>query len=121
MLPPRADLPTHEVTNQPPLRGDADLWADDPVLREALAAAGGQAEPLADYGALLGRAEMREAGREANRHPPELVPFDRAGRRLDEVRFHPAYHRLMEAGQVVGKLVLQPAPSMADAREGNTA
>ena len=102
MLPPRADLPTHEVTNQPPLRGDADLWSGDPVLREALAAAGGQAEPLADYGALLGRAEMREAGREANRHPPELVPFDRAGRRLDEVRFHPAYHRLMEAGVAAG-------------------
>ncbi|QDC08754.1 DNA alkylation response protein [Oceanicola sp. D3] len=102
MLPPRSHLPTHEVTNQPPARGDADLWADDPVLREAVAAAGGQAEALASYGAALGRSEMREAGREANRNPPELVQFDAGGRRLDEVRFHPAYHRLMAASTAAG-------------------
>ncbi|MBS8225792.1 acyl-CoA dehydrogenase family protein [Vannielia litorea] len=102
MLPPRSDLPTHEVTNQPPARGDADLWAADPVLREAVAAAGGQAERLAGYGAEMGRTEMREAGREANRHPPELVLFDAGGRRLDEVRFHPAYHQVMRVSTGAG-------------------
>ncbi len=102
MLPPRSDLPHHEVTNQPPARGDVDLWAHDTVLREAVAAAGGQADALAGYGTLMGRAEMREAGREANRHAPELVLFDAGGRRLDEVRFHPAYHRLMAASTEAG-------------------
>ena len=34
-------------------------------------------------------------GEDANRYPPELHLFDRFGRRLDEVTFHPAYHRLM--------------------------
>ena len=41
---------------------------------------------------------MRAAGRLANRYPPELRLFDRGGRRLDEVAFHPAYHALMRFG-----------------------
>ncbi len=94
---PLADLPTHEVANQPPPLGDQDLFADDAALRDGVARC-----PHAwvrDYAAALGR----EAGREvrfeqgflANRHPPELVAFDRYGRRLDEVRYHQAYHELM--------------------------
>ncbi len=99
---PRGDLPTHEVENQPMPRGGADLWAGDPVLRDHMALSGAAAAPLAEYGALLGGEEMREAGRMANRHPPELVSFDRSGRRLDEVRFHQAYHALMQAGLEAG-------------------
>ena len=34
----------------------------------------------------------------ANRHEPELAPFDRYGNRVDEVRFHPSWHWLMERG-----------------------
>ena len=41
---------------------------------------------------------MRAAGRLANRYPPELRVFDRGGRRIDEVEFHPAYHDLMGFG-----------------------
>ena len=97
---PRPDaqdrLGTHEVSNQPPLRGDGDLWADDPVLRDH--ARGADAAALAAFGAVYGRAEMRETGRAANRAPPELRLFDAGGRRLDEVAFHPAYHALMDAG-----------------------
>lgn len=99
---PRTALPTHEVQNQPPDRGDCDLWATDQVLREKVALANGQAEPLASFGCTLGTKELREAGRDANRHPPELKLFDRGGRRLDEVRFHPSYHRLMEVSQSAG-------------------
>ncbi|MBC7132335.1 MAG: acyl-CoA dehydrogenase family protein [Roseovarius sp.] len=91
-------LSTHEVTNQPAPRGDLDLWAGDPALVDHAAAAGADAARLADFGALIGTAEMRALGRDANRHPPEAVLFDAGGRRLDEVRFHPAYHRLMAAG-----------------------
>ncbi|OWY14529.1 DNA alkylation response protein [Thioclava sp. F34-6] len=103
---PRADLPTHHVENQPPARGDVDLFGADAPLREALARAGGQTDTLSDYGRTLGTTEMREAGRDANRYLPELRLFDMGGRRLDEVRFHPAYHRFMEAGIGAGYAAL---------------
>ncbi len=96
MMEPRRDLPTHEVTNQPPARGDRCLWADDPVLRDH--ATGADAACLAAYGTALGTVDIAEAARAANRQKPEPVLFDAGGRRLDEVRFHPAYHRLMELG-----------------------
>lgn len=98
MLEGRIDLGTHEVANQPPLAGDRDHWQDDPLLRSHFAAGGA----LASYGALMGSAAMRAAARDANRHGPELVLFDAGGRRLDEVHFHPAYHRLMEASVTAG-------------------
>ncbi len=102
-LPPRSDLTGHEVLNQPEGRGDLDLWQGDPLLRSLIAAGGGDgAETLAPYGAALGREATREAGREANRQPPELRLFDRAGRRLDEVHYHPAYHQLMQLGLEAG-------------------
>ncbi|MDQ2088287.1 acyl-CoA dehydrogenase family protein [Marimonas arenosa] len=100
--PPRSHLPTHEVENQPAARDGFDLWAADPVLRDHVALSSADPGPLGHYGALMGGAEMREAGRAANRVPPELVTFDRSGRRLDEVRFHPAYHQLMDTGLSAG-------------------
>ena len=100
MATPDSDLPTHAVHNQPPERGDEDLWTGDAALRDH--AAGADAAALADFGARLGRAEARAAGRAANRHPPEAVLLDRGGRRLDEVHFHPAYHDLMRLGLEAG-------------------
>jgi len=35
-------------------------------------------------------------GFQANRHPPVLRTHDRFGTRIDEVEFHPAWHRLLE-------------------------
>lgn len=91
---PRTRLATHEVTNQPdPVA--RDLWESDPALQRW---AGGDRAALAGFGAAAGAEDMREAGRLANRHPPELRLFDRGGRRLDEVAFHPAYHQLMDLG-----------------------
>ncbi len=98
----RDNLSTHRVENQPLSRGDLDLWSDDIPLREAILREYGQPLPLAAYGAALGQAELRQAGRDANRSLPELHLFDAGGRRLDEVRFHPAYHRLMQAGLEAG-------------------
>lgn len=91
-------LPTHEVENQPVPRDGFDLWTSDPVLRDHMAPSAADISALADIGARLGSAEMREAGREANRVTPTLISFDRSGRRLDEVRFHPGYHKLMDLG-----------------------
>jgi putative acyl-CoA dehydrogenase len=46
----------------------------------------------------VGAAEAIAWGFDANRNPPELKTFDRYGRRIDEVVFHPSYHKLMELG-----------------------
>ena len=101
-LRPRAQLSTHEVINQPPARGDSDLWADDGVLRHYATLFGARPDEAAAHGLLMGGEEMREAGRAANRNPPELRAFDPMGRRIDEVVFHPAYHRLLGAGIKAG-------------------
>lgn len=104
--PAHETIATHEVMNQPVARGDLDLWGDDPALQTHAGASGADGDHLADYGAKLGTQAMRAAGRDANRHPPELVLFDAGGRRLDEVRFHPAYHALMQAGVGAGYAAL---------------
>ncbi|KNX43137.1 putative acyl-CoA dehydrogenase AidB [Roseovarius tolerans] len=104
--PAHETLATHEVMNQPAARGDLDLWGDDPALQTHAGASGADGDHLADYGAKMGTQAMRAAGRDANRHPPELVLFDAGGRRLDEVRFQPAYHALMQAGVGAGYAAL---------------
>ena len=88
---------THQVFNQAPPFADVDLFACDAALREALQREGGGAAAgaLAALGRQLGQAEVLELGRLANAHPPELRNFDRAGRRIDALEFHPAWHRLM--------------------------
>ena len=53
-LPPRAELPGHRVENQPPPRGDADLWAQDPALATHLGAHGGDPAIVAAQARLLG-------------------------------------------------------------------
>ncbi len=91
-----AQFLTHEVTNQPPPLV-YDAWATDPVLREAITREGGgwgEAQ-LSAYGKLVG-GELMQLGFVANENKPKLRPFDRYGNRIDEVEFHPAYHRIME-------------------------
>jgi putative acyl-CoA dehydrogenase len=90
------------VLNQPPARGDVDLWGGDPVLAEAVAREGGHGALLTGYARALGTATTRAAARDANRHPPELEALDRYGRRRDAVRFHPAYHDLLALGLGAG-------------------
>lgn len=94
---PATILETHEVTNQPPEFAGQNLYCIDQPLREAvLREAGAWLDQRAGaLGAAVGSEAVLELGDLANRHPPELVSFDRFGRRLDEVRFHPAYHQLM--------------------------
>lgn len=94
---PMSALGTHEVTNQAAEFAGRNVYLIDTPLREAILR---EAGPWLDarmtkLGAIAGSEEFQELGALANRYPPELVSFDRFGRRLDEVRFHPAYHRLM--------------------------
>lgn len=99
---PDADLATHEVLNQPPAPGDRDLWRDDPLLARLAGGFGADTAALAAYGTGLGREEMRGLAQDANRNPPELRLFDAGGRRLDEVAFHPAWHRFMQLSARAG-------------------
>ncbi|MEO0773380.1 MAG: acyl-CoA dehydrogenase family protein [Pseudomonadota bacterium] len=105
-LPPRSDLTTHEVTNQPAPRGDIDLWSDDPALIVHGALSGVDEGHLAGYGLTLGSEEMRIAGQVVNRQVPELVRYDAAGRRVDEVRVHPSYNMFLQTGLVSGYAAL---------------
>lgn len=93
----RSELATHDVTNQPlPLLRDP--WQDDVALQAAL----GNDPELAALGAALGSDEIRMAARDAQTRLPELRTFDRSGRRIDEVHFHPGYHQMMKLGLEAG-------------------
>jgi putative acyl-CoA dehydrogenase len=96
-IPGRSRLSTHEVENQPDLP-PRDPFAQDATLRRALGADAG----LAALGRALASDAMRQAARDAQTRLPELRLFDRGGRRLDEVHFHPGYHALMELGLTAG-------------------
>lgn len=97
---PITQFETHDVFNQPPPFEDINLFSSDTALVDALGKAGGSTHEahLKNLGAQVGSAESLEWGMEANRVTPVLENFDRYGRRIDEVRFHPAYHALMRQG-----------------------
>jgi putative acyl-CoA dehydrogenase len=97
-------MPTHAVENQPPPLENYNLYASDYALREALALYGPDidAEELSTLGELAGRADTIALGFEANEHPPELRTHDRFGNRVDEVRFHPAWHALLRHATLAG-------------------
>src|SRR4051794_36585166 len=95
--PSRTYAPTHEVTNQtPPLVG-YNAFEADTVLVEALAreGAGWAQDQAREIGEFAG-GEGIDLGRQANENPPVLRTHDRYGNRIDEVEFHPAWHRLMD-------------------------
>ncbi len=101
---PRTHLATHDVSNQPPPLEDVNLYAADEILRSACAWSGAAAhsERLNAFGARVGGAEAQAWSVQANRVPPVFLPYDRYGRRIDEVEFHPAYHQLMALGLEAG-------------------
>ncbi|MFD5187747.1 acyl-CoA dehydrogenase family protein [Streptomyces sp. NPDC058357] len=92
---------THTVSNQvPPLTG-YDVFAVDRALTEAVqrhTSPGLLAEvrgELGELGRSAGSAQVQEWGAQANGNPPVLRTHDRYGHRIDEVEFHPAWHRLL--------------------------
>jgi putative acyl-CoA dehydrogenase len=90
-------MTTHDVFNQAPPLVDYDA-ADDPALLDGLVREGGgwALDEVHELGRLTGSAQAQEWGRQANAYPPVLHTHDRYGHRVDEVEFHPAWHRLME-------------------------
>ncbi|PWE16578.1 DNA alkylation response protein [Marinicauda salina] len=99
-LNPRAELATHTVFNQSEPMVGLNLFDADAMLRDGAerAGAGPNLQRLSALGARVGSEEATEWGRLANENPPKFKPFDRYGRRIDEVEFHPAYHQLMALG-----------------------
>ncbi|MFI8189986.1 acyl-CoA dehydrogenase family protein [Streptomyces sp. NPDC085946] len=99
---------THSVTNQPPPLAGYDVFtADralvaaverhlDPALREEARS------ELSGLGRSCGSAQVQEWGAQANEFPPRLRTHDRYGHRVDEVDFHPAWHRLLGKGVSAG-------------------
>ncbi|ENV3816072.1 isovaleryl-CoA dehydrogenase [Salmonella enterica] len=89
---------THTVFNQPAPLNNSNLFLSDGALCEAVSreGAGWDSDLLSSIGQQLGTAESLELGRLANAHPPELLRYDLQGQRLDDVRFHPAWHLLMQ-------------------------
>ncbi|MFJ5737096.1 acyl-CoA dehydrogenase family protein [Streptomyces microflavus] len=92
---------THTVTNQvPPLVG-YDVYTADRALSEAVerhiepGVLPGAQEELGALGRAAGSAQAQEWGAQANEHPPVLRTHDRYGNRIDEVEFHPSWHRLL--------------------------
>ncbi|MGH8517190.1 MAG: isovaleryl-CoA dehydrogenase [Panacagrimonas sp.] len=94
-----AEFLTHEVTNQAPPIGHYNAWLTDNALRDAVVREGGgwAERELATYGQVAG-GELMDLGYVANENSPKLRSFDRYGNRIDEVEFHPAWHRVMELG-----------------------
>lgn len=103
---------THEVFNQSPPLEDVNLFAVDGALRRALAYNAPDADlaSLSAFGLIAGSAEAAEWARRANEDVPVLEMHDAQGRRIDRVRFHPAYHALMRTSFAHGAHKLEAGP-----------
>ncbi|MFB6636703.1 acyl-CoA dehydrogenase family protein [Streptomyces chartreusis] len=99
---------THTVTNQPPTLVGYDVYTTDRALSEAVGRHVAPelldevGEELAAFGRTCGSAQVQEWGVLANENPPRLRTHDRYGHRVDEVDFHPSWHRLLGKGVSAG-------------------
>ena len=96
-------MPTHDVTNQPPLYTGGNAWRSDPLLVQI-----GERLPeqvradLDQIGRFVLSAEAQDLARIANAQTPTLKTHDRQGHRIDQVEFHPAYNALMRRSIAAG-------------------
>ncbi|WP_027016980.1 acyl-CoA dehydrogenase family protein [Comamonas composti] len=83
--------------NQVPELKDYNLYTSDPVLGRAVArgAAQWRGQELVRQGAEYGAEATLRAAEDANRYLPELHTHSPGGERIDQVRFHPAWHQMM--------------------------
>ena len=115
---------THVVTNVVPAPSGLNVLRCDAALAEAVdrwVAPADQAgvQALDELGGLAGTPEVRLWADQADRVTPLLRTFAATGERVDEVEFHPAYHRLMEVAVGNGLTAepwTRPAGTAAHAR-----
>ncbi|MGW5771794.1 acyl-CoA dehydrogenase family protein [Streptomyces longwoodensis] len=99
---------THTVTNQPPPLVGHDVYGGDRALVEAVerhldpALLDEARAELSALGRAAGSAQLHEWAEQADQNPPRLRTHDRYGHRVDEVDFHPAWHRLLGKGVGAG-------------------
>ncbi|MEO8411795.1 MAG: acyl-CoA dehydrogenase family protein, partial [Propionivibrio sp.] len=89
---------THTVSNVSRELSDCNLYSADVALQESVRREGAHwaERQLTDFGQSIGTASYLELGHLANHHPPEFDTHDRFGNRIDLVKYHPAYHQLMQ-------------------------
>jgi len=90
--------------NQVPELRDFNVYTSDPSLRRAVERGGAQwrdAE-LVRQGAEYGAEPTLRAAEDANRFEPELHTHSPTGERIDQVRFHPAWHTMMSIARKNG-------------------
>jgi len=103
---------THEILNQAPDRVGVNEFLANPALVEGVRRWGRGAAGLDEAGELVGSADFQWDAELANTHEPVLHTHDRHGARIDEVEYHPAYHR------VIGDAVARGAHTSAWATPG---
>lgn len=82
--------------NQVPDLHNYNLFDTDLALQDAVKHFGvTDQHDLISWGSRLGTEEMFRLGATANTHGPELHSFDRRGKRIDVVDFHPAWYKFL--------------------------
>jgi putative acyl-CoA dehydrogenase len=115
---------THAVTNQPPPLEGLDLFTQNRPLVEALEReGGGWARAEAELVGEIAGGEAIQWGFEANENPPKLKTHDRFGNRVDQVEFHPSWHKLMatSVGHAIHALPWRDAGEHSGAHVARTA
>lgn len=94
---PAVPSATHTVFNQSTPRVDVNEFTTNPALVEAVATFAPTADTakLTAIGAEVGTASYQHDAELANTVTPVHRSHDRWGNRVDEIEFHPAYHRIM--------------------------
>ncbi|WP_207346147.1 acyl-CoA dehydrogenase family protein [Arthrobacter sp. E3] len=120
---PLSFYPTHRVLNQPPPRVDVNEFSENTPLVEYLHTIGEIETPNADdgsdagtaggsnaeatraleaTGAVVGSAQFQDDARLAHKNPPILRTHSKYGLRIDEVEYHPSYHRIISQAVAAG-------------------
>jgi len=91
---------TDDSLNLVPAPVDHDVFSTDHALVEAVRRheAESHLSRLRDLGRLAGLPRSIRWAEFVDRYPPQLRNYDPFGQRVDEVDYHPAWHRLLQAG-----------------------
>lgn len=89
---------THTVENMPQPLESYNLFTSDAALKEAVPreGAGWAEQELTVFGRQAGTPQYISLGFQANENRPQFFSHSSEGERIDEIRYHPAYHRLMQ-------------------------
>lgn len=95
---------THQVHNVASELCNYNLFTTDAALLDGVKREGGAwgIEDLSAFGDRCGKPEYLELGYLSNKYTPELDTHDRFGNRVDQVRYHSAYHTLMTTSLTEG-------------------